>query len=347
MLKHSIIPGRQGWFSHGGPSYDVVIGTVMRLARNLEDVPFAETLTPEDRLTLRRRTEHVFERLPEEFLCLDGDAVRAELRAFYRARGVLDAAETGAFSILAPDERMVVQVGGADHLLLSALSGGWEPTEALERVRSLDQTLEKELAYAVSLRLGYLSPRIEAAGTGLTAEALLFLPALFQAADAERSVASVTGDAHDRVAVVPYGSHSHRNNGLVTLRCAARFPEQEDETVALLEESVERLVHYEREARQVLQRDHLVEFSDAVHRALGTLAHARTLVRDEAVEQAALVRMGAACGLVDRPDSATATEILFAVEDSAVNVLGTDGESNMDIRRAELVRQLLKDRDAR
>lgn len=353
MLSHSAVPRREGWFSRGGEDYDVVIATCLSLARNVEDLPFPHALTPEDSLTLRKRVEHTFATLPEDYLLLDNDAIRPDLARFYRNRGLLSAAEPGCFSVLAPDDSLTVHLGGDDHLLLAASRGGWDPAGTLVAVQALDRELEEHLSWAVSLRLGYLSPRVETVGTGLIAEAVLFLPALAQGSEdgaaviaVANTVANTAANAAERVAVVPLRAGTLPESSLYRVRCVAHFPEREEDTIALLEESVRRLVHYEREARSVLAGEHRLAVSDAVHRAWGLLGSALALTRQEAVAQSALVRLGAAAGLIESVDIVTATVMLFAADDDAVAILAPpsqEGES-LDERRAALMKSIIRDR---
>lgn len=357
MLTHAVVPRLEGWFSLGGEDYDVVVATVLNLVRNIEDLPFTDSLASGDALTLRKRVERAFGALPREFQLLDRDALRPEAVRFYNFRGLLLSAAEGAFSILAPDETLAAHVGGEDHLTLSGFAGGWNPAEALQRVRELDSELEEQLSWAVSLRLGYLSPRIETAGTGLTAEAILFLPALRQGAGAsvldeaaEEAPAGRSGRTapisipRERVEIRPVAAGAFQESSLYRVRCRARFPEQEEETLALLEETVNRLVHYEREARNRLLDEHRLTVGDAVNRARGLLSSALTLTQEEALAQAALVRLGTVCGFFESPGAAAATMLLYAAHDDAVALLGEEGEVSPDVRRARLIGSFLESR---
>jgi protein arginine kinase len=338
MVKHSVLPRSSGWFSLGGTDYDVVISTSAGLARNLDDIPFGHLLSPDDRVALRRRVEQIISGQSDEFLCVDGEALRPEVSRFYETRGTLGDHESVAVSFVTDDERLQVHLGGEDHLLLSAVSGGWDPEDCLERVRALDQALEEALPFAVSLRLGYLSPNIESTGTGLTAAAVLFLPALHQSDGVEEA-----NPAPERVTIRPLFADDLRQGALFELSCTARFSEPEEENLRLLADSLKRLVHYEREARRRLVDEHRGEMEDAVHRSLGTLKHARSMSCSEAVHHAVVVRLGRSCGLLEEPELSTATELLFAVADSSVAVLTPDGEQDAGVRRAALVRRLLQE----
>lgn len=338
MVKHSVLPRWSGWFSLGGTDYDVVISTSTRLARNVDDVAFGHLLSADEKVALRRRVEQVVSGLDDEFLCIDGEALRPEMVRFYQCRSVLGDHEPPPVSFVTDDERLQIHLGGEDHLLLGAVQGGWNPHESLQNVRSLDQELEEALSFAVSLRLGYLSPRVESTGTGLTSSAVLFLPALHQSGGFE-----ATNSVEERVAIRPLVTDDLHQSALYELSCVARFSEQEEEILRLLADSLERLVHYERKARMRLVDEHRVEMEDAAHRSLGTLKHARSMSCSEAVHHAVVVRLGVACGLLDEPGLDVVTGLVFAADDSAVAVLTPDDGREISLRRAALVRGLLQE----
>ncbi|TVR69157.1 MAG: hypothetical protein EA427_09025 [Spirochaetaceae bacterium] len=359
MLTHTIIPRLEGWFSLGGEDYDVVVATSFHLARNIEDLSFTDTFGPDDAVTLRKRVEQTFLNMPGEYRLLDHDTLRPEAIRFYHSREMLRYVEAGAVSILSPDDTIAVHLGGEDHLTLTSFTGGWNPEEALHRVRVLDHGLEEHLPWAVSLRLGYLSPRVESVGTGLVAEAVLFLPALRQGAGipaargldtdgtatgGKRVGGPLPGLSQDRVEIHQVSSGAFLESSLYRVRCRARFPEGEEDTIALLEETVQRLVHYEREARERLRGEHLLTVSDAVNRARGLLGSALTLTQEEAVAQAALLRLGASCGLIESPGPEGATVLLYAADDDAVALLGDGEGASPDERRARLIGSILRDR---
>lgn len=355
MLTHNALPAEPPWFTFTGPDYDVVIATVMTLVRNVEDFPFRESMTRDDNLQFRKRVEQAFTGLPGEYVFLDGDAMRPERVRFHHRRGYFPTPEPGAFSILSRDGTTVISLGDDDHLVLSSFAGGWNGTEALSRVRALDQALEEHLSWAVSLRLGYLSPRVDAAGTGLVAEAVLFLPALSKGGVSVESVVAADEALRNRIEVrpeLPGGRESDAAQSTALFRCCcpARFPEKEEETLSVLEECVGRLVHYEREARRAVEAAHPLDMADAAHRALGTLHHAVKLTGDEAVASAVLVRMAVASGMMGGPELARVTELLFSMDDESVDFLHTTGgpdDASGDVRRALLIREILSDRDQR
>ncbi|WP_083914786.1 hypothetical protein [Alkalispirochaeta alkalica] len=347
MLIHRALPSRQGWFSHDGKEGDVVVATTMELSRNLADLPFNGKDRDGPNLEVRRRVEEAGTALSGDYYAIDGVRLRPELRRFFLARGVLAGEGDRAFSIVSPGEEEMIRLGGEDHLVLQGTSGGWNPGAAQEKASRLDRFLEERLSFAVSLRLGYLSPRLHRAGTGLTAGAVLFLPALHQGAQGLPRRAKEGGlQGSPRVMIRALSGEEDLHPSLYRLTCRASFGESEEETTAELAALVERLVYYERKARDLLLRDHRQELEDAVHRALGVLAFARVLSRREAMEQIGLVRLGAVCGLIEGVVLREVTNLFFAACDSSVVVFSEKKNENnresLDVPRAGLIREMLK-----
>ncbi|WP_159438788.1 hypothetical protein [Alkalispirochaeta americana] len=347
MLIHRAVPSPQGWFSHAGPDSDVVVATIVELGRNLADIPFNEGAGEAERREVRRRVEQAGTALPEEYYVIDGPRLIPEVRRFFSVRGILAGEEETSFSIVSPGEEEMIRLGGEDHVTIQGTSGGWAPEMAQEKASLLDRLLEEHLSYAVSLRLGYLSPHLHRVGTGLTAGAVLFLPALQQGAQGlPRQGKGIPPKGSSRVLIHPLPGEDGIHPSLYRLACPASFGESEDETAAELATLVERLVYYERKARDLLLQDHRHELEDAVHRALGVLSFARVLPRHEAMEQIGLVRLGAACGLIDGVACPEVTNLFFAACDSSVVVFSEKKDENtresLDARRAMLIREMLR-----
>src|SRR5262249_46516530 len=88
------------------------------------------------------------------------------------------AARPGRGVAFGEQEQLAVMVNEEDHLRLQSLSSGYSLHEAFERVRDLDQALERDLSFAVDPTLGYLTGCPTNVGTGLRASVMVHLPAL-------------------------------------------------------------------------------------------------------------------------------------------------------------------------
>ncbi len=344
MLTHSLPPLCPPWQLDFSQKEPVVVGTTLELTRNIVDLPFPARL-PEDRwLELRHRVEDAFASLEREFHLLDGEALAPTVVAALRGWRVFGSREKSPLSVVSPDYRVVVQIGESDHLRLTIHSGGSDPTTALTELQKLDAELEGLLHYAVSLRLGYLSPTIDAVGPGFTVGGTLFLPALHRAGAVVPVEPREPGGIHRSVPaaiITPLSIGESAADSLYQVTVSATPRETEEETLAKLADAVQRLVHYEQQTRGVLLRDHGEDVQDAAYRAWGTLTQARRLDRAEVDQSASLLGLAVASGVADVTTAERAVSLLLYSSDAVVAALAGETTSLRE-GRAQVVRRQLK-----
>lgn len=338
MIHHADTPRVSSWYSLDGPHRAIVLSSHVGLNRNITDVPFQHRLDDTGVLELRRIVDAAFYAIDEEFFVVDGGAIGEELRLFYEDRGVLVAGDRPGVSYVSPKRDRIVRLGVTDHLRISGFAGGFDLEGARHRATELDTLLEEQLEYAVSIKLGYLSPDIKRVGTGLTAHVLLHLPAL----EHSEGLKLPEEPSDERIVLNRYGGDEAGNGSLYSIACPAEFRESEEETIAALAGFAERLLHYEQEARHELVRRHGDELADTAGRALGTLRHARRIAADEAIDLVSVLRLGVSQALIDDVTLDDVSDLLFLCRDSSVKVLDTNTDADdIDLRRAELMRRLL------
>ena len=341
MLSHTVDIGRESWFSDEGPEYEIAISTRVRLARNLGVLPFPHKMSTAQHTELRRAVEEVLHEVEEEYTVLDASSMHAGVRSFFQGRGLLPLSDLDAVSYTRGDERLFVQLAREDHVRISGFAGGFDLRSAMTNARAIDRVLEEKLEYAVSMRLGYLAPAIDRVGTGVSASIMMHLPALSHSEGREDLNEQLSGVESDRITVRRFGGDGGSLASLHVFICRAALGETEDETLSVLERFAERLLHYEREAREALRAHHDDDLAEAAARAYGTLLHARRLGVEEALELLSVVRMSVFDGQLDSIRAGDCTRLLFLVHDSQVAALDPDDSIQIDIRRANLVRSIL------
>jgi protein arginine kinase len=340
MLSHTVHTRPDGWFAEDGPQYESVVSTRVRLARNLSTYPFPHRMTNDQVLDLRRSIETVLQASEEAFTVLDARVLGETARMFFRGRGLLPVEDPDAVTYVRDDERLFLQPGREEHLRINAFAGGLDLDRAWHNAQTLDTTLEHGLTYAVSMRLGYLSAMIDRVGTGLSASIMMHLPALAHIEDRGELRRHLADGESTRITVRGFGVGEYSTASLHIFTCRAALGEEETETLAVLERFAERLLHYEREARDELSSRHGDEFAEAASRAYGTLLHARKLGLDEALELLSVLRLAVCTGHVEAVRAGDCTRLLFLVQDSQVAALMPDAGVPIDARRAQLVRSV-------
>lgn len=329
------------WKFTGSRPDAVLIGVRVTLHRNLDDLPFPHRMDRDEWMTLRRETERAFMSLRETFSLVDGEAISDARRLVLQEWGVLKSLFHPPLSIIGNQGGLITQLGFQDHLQINVFGGGDAGAQLLGPVQALDTSLESMLNYAVSLRLGYLSPRIDAVGPGITMRGILFLPALYRAGTLVPTRVKEQGNTPAALSegeMKPFRISSAPVDSLFEVQISSQPGDMEEDMPKKLARAVERLVHYECQGREALLRDHRDQFQDAAYRAWGTLQHARKLERQEVDESATLVALAAMTGLVEEVQPSFALMLPFYSSHEVVAAI-EPGEEDVAYRRGQLIRR--------
>lgn len=343
--KPSVLPPVMPWLVQQGPDADVALGARVRLTRNLAEYPYLDTGA--DAHTYWEAVAFCQEAVEEvvddalDLLHIDGVSLQAAQAAFLRDRALLEQTVPAALAVDA-QERAAFLFGGRDHLAIATLEPGSDVAGAQQRALYWDRRLEQRLNFAVSLDWGYLSSDITELGTAMRASVLLHLPAAVEL----EQLSALDETVESR------GMQLRR----MTDECAALFwlenrytiGMSEETIISKLEESVQSVVSFEREARAGLLRGRRSEVAERAHRAYGLLQFSRAISSEEALQLVSDLRLGVICGLVTAIDGTLANSLFFLARDGHIDVYCEDyeqkreGENNINQARARLVQELLR-----
>ncbi|MFO8063516.1 MAG: hypothetical protein ACQETQ_01235 [Spirochaetota bacterium] len=333
------------WFSDTGPEHDVVMSSRVRLARNVVSYPFPGYMSAGDREELESAVSKHFARRAPEFGRFDPDESRLRgvlvERNFFPDESELD---TGPL-FLRRDERLGVQLNYGDHLRIISFRGGLDVAQALEDADEIDDELEAEFPFSVSLEWGYLTADLDDLGTALRASTMLHLPALRRMGLLEEALGSVWKEGF---AVRGFSLDGAESLGdIYQIASRQTLGIAEDELIEKLERATMQLVNYERRVRDGLTGSRKGETEDAVYRAVGILSYSRCLTRSEAFRLLSWLRLGIALGMAQEITLAQATSLFFLTQRSHVvyslteDGITDDTQENEDERRAVLLRRYL------
>jgi len=343
MVSHTHAAQPDSWFSLSGSETDVVLSSRIRLERNIGGVVFLHRMSNTQIVDLRKRLEHAFSAMDEEFFLIDGEALQPDLQRFYQERGILEAGDLPPIAFVSRSEDVIVRIGPVEHVTQDTFAGGLDIAGAFERAALLDGRLEEALSFAVNLQQGYLSANVDTAGSGVTASVMVHLPGLsrsgglaFVAADLSREHVSLRG----------FGDGEFSVAHLFTASVHGEAGKSETDIISELEGYTQALVHYERAARGDLLTDFREDVREAAFRALGTLRYVRSLSLEESLDLLTLVRLALASG--ESMNGLTLGRIdplLFLVQPAQVEALyrerGTTHETE-DEKRAAFVRETME-----
>ena len=156
------------WLSSDGPDSDVVVSSRVRLARNVDGVPFMTRIDGEraEQLSHELRLALLDARIDGETRWVPMTDASPVLRLLLLERNLIsrdllprDAQSTvpGRAVAFGESETVSVMVNEEDHVRLQAMASGLDLDLAWQRAEILDRYLEDRITFATSPRLGYLS----------------------------------------------------------------------------------------------------------------------------------------------------------------------------------------------
>jgi len=344
------------WLQAEGPESDVVVSCRVRLARNIDGFPFILRLDDAKAKELSDRLREVLvdQRLDGETIWVGMEEAAPIVRLLLRERYLVSrdlaptdpslAARPGRGVAFGENETLSIMVNEEDHLRLQSLSAGYSLQEAWQRVRDLDRVLEKNLTFAHSDRLGYLTGCPTNVGTGLRASVMMHLPALgLVKSELEKvfNAAQRTGLAVRGM----YGEGSRAAGDFYQISNQVTLGSSEEDLIADLEELVPCIVDFERKVRGVLMTEQGATVEDRVKRSYGMLRTARSLATEVALMHLSNVRLGVVLGLLAGLPLAELNQTAVQIQKGHVHMLVGDANGKLseaterDRQRAAFLRR--------
>lgn len=335
------------WLRADAPGRPIVVSSRVRLARNLAGHRFAGRADDAEKRRIVDRVRDAVENSPRGrglvWFDLDaGDPESAQLllERHLISRELAEAEGPRAVAV-APDERLAVMVVEEDHIRLQAISAGLRVEETLADAQRLDREISARLEYAYDPRFGYLTACPSNVGTGLRVSVLLHLPALVMTGHSAKAFRAI-GELHLAVRGL-FGEGTEAMGELFQVSNQRTCGKDEATLARDLAAVVDRIIDYERQARQRLRRRANARLDDRVHRAWAILRHARRMSTKEMLQHLSSVRLGRSLGLLPPVDEAVLDRLFLHGQPAHLQEVGGEKmeADDRDRRRADLIRQTL------
>ena len=349
-LDEILTNSRGGWLEGTGPQGDVVLSSRVRLARNVDGIPFPHAMTPEQGRRLLQLAEEATAELNrfghfgtlrmyrlDEMSLLDRHVlVEKHLVSPQHARKANQAAV-----ILRADECISVMVNEEDHFRIQCLLPGMQLSEALETACRIDDVMEEKVRYAFEERRGFLTACPTNVGTGIRASTMMHLPGLVLTNQAGRVL-----NAMAKVGIMVrgfYGEGTEARGNIFQVSNQITLGQTEEEIVSNLSGVTLQIVRQERDAREALVSERRTQLEDRVGRAYGILSNARSISSEEATRLISEVRLGVDLGMIKGVSPATLNQLLVLIRPAFLQKrAGRElGPAERDERRAGIIRERL------
>ncbi|MDD2752466.1 MAG: ATP--guanido phosphotransferase, partial [Candidatus Omnitrophica bacterium] len=193
LLQHT-----SEWLKGTGPNSDIVISSRVRLARNLDQLPFPHWAS-------KKQSEEVLEKIDQaktkiDFLKNTTTFKLAEMdnldKQFLVERHLMShehAQKKDSKAVMIDDDEIIsIMVNEEDHLRIQVMQSGFNLFEAWDIINRIDDRLSKELDFSFSREWGYLTACPTNTGTGMRGSVMLHLPALVMTRQINRVLAAIS-----------------------------------------------------------------------------------------------------------------------------------------------------------
>lgn len=341
------------WMREGGPQDDIILTSRVRIARNLEGVPFPvlQTDTHADEVIRQTQSALAKAQIPgtrfELVRCSDMSALDRQVlvEKHLISPDLAEQVKHGAVA-LSDNEVISIMVNEEDHLRIQCIMPGFRLQEAWNLASKVDDDLEGSLAYAFHERFGYLTACPTNVGTGLRASVMMHLPGLVISGNINRMLAAVS-----QVGLTVrgmYGEGSEAAGNVFQVSNQITLGESEEEIISNLTGVVQQLTDHERAARHALLQQNRHSLEDRVGRSFGILAYARRIDSKETMQLLSDVRLGIDLGIIKGVSAGILKELMVMTQPAFLQKYFQQELSPVerDIRRAALVRERLRLDDA-
>lgn len=316
MTLGDLWKGTGEWLRSGGPMSDVVVSSRIRLARNVEGLPFLSTAGPAERTEIFRCVTNAISAVSDgdDLLIVDIENASAVDRALLVERHLISrqhvAGEGSRGVTISSDEKTAVMINEEDHLRIQGIRGGLRFDEVWEDVNALDDAIASQIGFSYDKKLGYLTACPTNVGTGIRVSVMLHLPALRLTKEIER----VARAARDLKLAVrgSYGEGTEAVGDLYQISNQTTLGKSEESIIDTFSSVIiPKMVEYEVAARETLVRNHASQLDDKIWRAYGLLCNARRITSGETQSLLSPIRMGIHLGRFDRLDLPTLNELFL------------------------------------
>ncbi len=239
---------------------------------------------------------------------------------------------------------LLVALGGEDLITVSSVVSGLSVEEALNMASGVEELLDREVDFAYSEGIGYLSPRISRSGSGLSLSASLYLPSLRHCG--MHAICSLLSE--HSLALEPMFSDKDNSGDIYTLSFVPHYLADESGAQSFFSCAVTAIAEREGEVLSRLFSDKEKTVSNRARRALGALLCSDSLGEKELFEYISDIRL---CHCTSKQAHASLPDI------AALNYLSSEGlncsvmasskekicsQDECDTARARLVRDYIE-----
>lgn len=327
------------WYNENNK--DIVVSSRVRLARNLDSLPFPRSMSDEDRVKLKNLVKTAINDSNTPFAktlkFIDMNSVPTNERNAMVERHVISPefaqSQKDRAIILSNDESISIMIGEEDHIRIQVVLPGLCLEKAYDLAEKLDTLLYDSLHFAFDNELGFLTECPTNLGTGLRASVMLHLPVCEAQNEIERLSTTVSKIGFCVRGI--YGEGTKPQGSFYQISNQITLGLSEKNAIENLKIITNQIIEKETLLRNNLDK---IKVEDMCYRALGTLKNARILSSSEMVSLLSKIKLGIDMGII-KEEINTISLFVNASAYMLMKKYGEMGPDERDITRAIYIRE--------
>jgi protein arginine kinase len=342
LLKHT-----SEWLKGIGPNADIVISSRIRLARNLDKLPFPHWAN-------KKQGEQVLNNIvgavnivgylkgTTVFRMAELDSVDKQFLIERHLMSLEHAQKTENKALIVDSDEIVsIMVNEEDHMRIQVMQSGFNLFEAWNIINQIDDSLAKVLNFAFSSEWGYLTACPTNTGTGMRGSVMLHLPALVMTRQIDRVLAAIAKLSFTTRGL--YGEGTQASGNFFQISNQVSLGPSEQEIIDNINSIIRQIIEQEAQAREIMMSKSMALLEDRINRSLGILKSARIITSQETIELLSMVRLGTELGIIKNVSRSRLNELFIITQPAHLQKIEGKKISSeqRDIKRAELIRERL------
>lgn len=346
MRLDDLLKQTSEWLKGTGPQSKIVISSRIRLARNIERLPFshwANKKQSEEALKLAKNSiessAHMKDCLFLKLADLDNIDKQFLIERHLMSKEHAMEADHKAVAI-GEGEGISIMVNEEDHLRIQVMRSGFDLRQAWDTIDSLDNELSDTIDYSYSTEWGYLTACPTNTGTGMRASVMLHLPALVVSKQINKVLQAIT--KLSLTARGLYGEGTEASGNFFQISNQVSLGQTEEDLIDNIERIIKQVIGHEEAARDSLYTNEKQKLDDRIWRAFGTLRSAHIITSAETIDHLSMVRLGIDIGVIPL-DRQIINELFILTQPAHLQKI--EGKklnpAERDVKRAALIREKL------
>lgn len=335
------------WYLDNGKESDVIISSRIRLARNIEDMPFKQQLSKEDINKLLEKVKFITPSLGYglKFLRIKDmdDITKLTLveKHIISPDIISDRSEEDSAILINDEENICIMVNEEDHIRIQIFNSGLDLQNTMNLAKEIDKKLDDSLHFSANKEYGYLTACPSNVGTGLRASVMVHLPALKLTGNISKILHIVNNFGMTIRGI--YGEDSQSKGDMYQISNNQTLGITEEEIINNLENITKKVMEQERLARKNLTKNE-IDLQDRVYRSYGILTNAVKLSSDESLKLLSDIKLGVDLGIIKELTDAKVKKIELYTKPANIqkHVGKMLNAYERDIKRAEIIKEMIK-----